>query len=84
LALLPPGAPFAALAFVLGVDYPALPCAINGARMRLVSGGPLRLSWRLISIAAEVHIHMRLKDKVAIVVGAGQSPGEGMGNGPPP
>jgi NAD(P)-dependent dehydrogenase (short-subunit alcohol dehydrogenase family) len=49
--------------------------------MRLVSGGPLRLSWRLISIAAEVHIHMRLRDKVAIVVGAGQSPGEGMGNG---
>ena len=49
--------------------------------MRLVSGGQLRLSWRTISIAAEVHIHMRLKDKVAIVVGAGQSPGEGMGNG---
>ena len=48
--------------------------------MRLVSGGPLRLSCRLISIAAEVHIHMRLRDKVAIVVGAGQSPGEGMGN----
>ena len=26
---------------------------------------------------------MRLQDKIAIVVGAGQSPGEGLGDGPP-